>query len=225
MRGQKLRVQQREAAAGEVIRQPQQRHFRPIRAGRKHTFPEKRSAKADAEQTPGKLAVMVNGQRMGMACLVQLVIQRAQRRIDPGLVPRCAVADDGVEIRCSIGRPSAPAQAADQRPRGMDPAHRQHPPARRVEPHQPRIVGGRRHREDAVGIAAEQLGRGELVHVVRHGRQPSRARVGWKSPGRRPVRLGPYGLAGSSATMLSHAARARSELSGCNVWATRRAGQ
>ena len=164
MIGDELGVEQREAAGAQPRHQMHQRHLRGVARAVEHALAEERAAEADAVEPAGQLAVLVGLDAVAMADVVELLVERADARVDPGARPAGlrlgAAVEHAVEVAVDRDAEAVRADGAGEPRRDVEGVQRNDAALLRLDPIKRRVLGAFRHREDAAGVGLEQhLGR------------------------------------------------------------------
>ena len=132
----------------------------------KHALAEERAPEADAVEAADQRTVLVDLDGVAIAALVELAIEIADARIDPGAGTarhrRGATADHGIEIAVDDDGKLVRADGAGEARRHVEAVERNDAAIFRFDPIQRRVFGAFRHREDAAGIGLEQHFRRDL---------------------------------------------------------------
>ena len=125
-----------------------------------HAFAEERAAERDAVKAADEGFALVDFEAVAMAALVELAIEHADARIDPGA--RAAGAGLGaalehrVEVAVDGDGETVGAHGAGEAARHVKAIERDDAAHLRLEPIERRILGALRHGKDATGIGLEQ---------------------------------------------------------------------
>src|SRR6516162_11280745 len=87
VRGDELGVEQPEPAGLESCDEMHQRDFRRIAGTVKHALAEEGAAEAHAVKPAHQLLSVINLDGMAMANVIELAVERADTRVDPGARP------------------------------------------------------------------------------------------------------------------------------------------
>ena len=164
MIGDELGVEQQEAAGTQPRHQMHQRHLRGVARAVEHALAEECPAQAHAVEAPGQDAVLVGFDAVAMPNVIELLIERADARVDPGARPARlrlgAAIEHALEVAVDRDAEAVRAHGAGEPGGDVEGFQRDDAALLRLDPIERRVLGAFRHREDAAGIGLEQhLGR------------------------------------------------------------------
>src|SRR5262249_38182265 len=148
--------------------------FAGVTRTREHAFAEECGAERDAIKAANETTVFEDFDAVRIAAAMQLDIERADLRADPGLgavalARRGAAVDDGVEL--PIDRESeGPAADRSRKPaRQMEIPDRDQAAPFRIDQEEFLVIPRFRHGEDAAAVAGEEVRGVEMLRQARHG--------------------------------------------------------
>ncbi len=98
MRRDELSVEQGKARATQAIHEPGKRDLRRVAAAREHALAKERGAEGHTVDTADQLPLGPDFERMGMAHLVQVLVEARDLGTDPGFRPVGAGIHDSGEV-------------------------------------------------------------------------------------------------------------------------------
>ncbi len=164
--GDELRVEQREAAVDQAGAQIDERHLAGVALGGEHALAEEGAVQRHAVEAADQLAVRPRLDRVAVAGVEQVAVERPDLAVDPGGAaagPRGGAAvDHALEVGVDPHLEHALADGARQALGHVHLVEQQDAALLRLDPVERRIVGALGHREDAAGIGLEQHLRRDL---------------------------------------------------------------
>ncbi len=166
MIGHELAVEQSEAADDQPRHEPGQGDLRCVGPDREHAFAEEGAPQSYAVEAADQLAIFPGLDRMGVAVLMEADIARLDLGVDPGVVPRRAVAKDIGKGPVAAHLEAIGTKLLAQRMGEMEAVERKDRPPPRLDPEDVLRVAAVGHRKDADRVGAQKEVRIEHLHRV-----------------------------------------------------------
>jgi len=170
MVGEKLRVEQFEAAEPEPPDQVDERDFRRVALEVKHALAEKRAAERNAVEAAHEFSVAPGFDGVAMAAAEKFAVEPPDALVDPGLAPAGrgggASVDDRVEVAVGVNLEAIGTNGARKPAGDVKTLDRHDPAPLRVDPIEARVLRALGHREDAAGIGLQQHFRRDFSEML-----------------------------------------------------------